>query len=1085
MPNLLESIKKKAQEGASRLLVSAEDFLQGTGEFLFPQEKPPPMEFRQGENLPVELGPATRAEQALREAQRTGRVVEEVQRQQGGAGRLIASGAEFARTVTSPTPREERERIERKGGLVEKGLLTLEDLGFATQGIPIAGVGLLGLSKVGKGITKAIKPAGKAIKKLEPLAQEARKYKSAEEFVKAQPTTPVRRFEYGSERFPAGAQDKFEPKGTYYGYHPSKGIVPGLPRGAKSVELSDIHFQNPLLIPFDNWKANLSKQFGKLRGEALSKKLIEVGYDGIITTVDGMPHEIVNLKGLTKSQLIDFYNQAVKVTKVAKGKKAEIINVERIGGGAKVQKNVEQFAQEASEELSAAVGKKLTHKEVRETAKISSMLRQAVSRETTKAQEGALCRSRQNMAALAKEKKVTKEFIDSVRIVKTQGASIARQLGALRMTADPEFGDIRSRIIKKLVDLGKSTDEILGAAKGVDFNDAEQAAKFFRTFQKATLTEIIDEYRYINLLSSPRTHLVNLFSNVLQVTALAPTTKLVSGITDIVASKLTGKAQQHYLAEVPAYAKGFINSLGEAIVGAKNVMTGKQLLARPDIERIPTLFKPLRPFRVIPQFLEANDVFFRTLAKGGELEALAVKYAKQGKKVNRARLESQAEEKAAYWIFRQALDPSNKTGQGALLSSIDQATSAVYNLRKVPGVKWFVPFVQTPMNILKQGVEFSPLGVLTMLKSEQKIEQLSKAIIGSTVMAGAGWLALHDRITWAAPRGKNERTAFFDAGMQAYSVKIGDKWVSYAKLGPLSYPLAMAAAIKWYTDDNPSSVTESSTEKAIKVFSGIGEFISDQSYLEGIGKLVDFFQRGDTGTNIEDVVSGAVTQLVPLSSLQRWVTQIIDPIYRKPDSKEFVERIIQNIKKGIPGLSSQLPAYETLEGEPSKRQFPLLNAFSPVSVSKESPEKKDILLELRDISRIKAVSGVEKEELDIEAERIYEELKGLSKTEAIKRLIPLQKENPQLVKKIRSLRTADIKDYTAIEQQMVNLGVENGDRAQYIYSKIMELPSKEAKNTYMRELIEKKIITKDVYGQLKQIIASQRERRPRTLQPGQ
>ena len=124
-------------------------------------------------------------------------------------------------------------------------------------------------------------------KDLQPLAQEARK------------GIPVRRFEYGEARFPAGAQDKFEPKGTYYAFHPSKDIIPELPRGAKSVKLSDVKFENPLIVPFENWKANVSKQFDGLKGESLSREIGKT-YDGIITVVDGKPHEIVSLKGFAK-----------------------------------------------------------------------------------------------------------------------------------------------------------------------------------------------------------------------------------------------------------------------------------------------------------------------------------------------------------------------------------------------------------------------------------------------------------------------------------------------------------------------------------------------------------------------------------------------------------------------------------------------------------------------------------------------------------------------------------------------------------------------------------------------------------------
>ena len=102
-------------------------------------------------------------------------------------------------------------------------------------------------------------------------------------------------------------------------------------------------------------------------------------------------------------------------------------------------------------------------------------------------------------------------------------------------------------------------------------------------------------------------------------------------------------------------------------------------------------------------------------------------------------------------VFRKALDISNKKGQGVLLSKIDALTNVAYKFREVPGVKWFIPFVQTPMNILKQGIEYSPLGISTLPGAANKIEQFGKTLVGTTVFAGSGWLALKDLTTWATP----------------------------------------------------------------------------------------------------------------------------------------------------------------------------------------------------------------------------------------------------------------------------------------------------------------------------------------------
>jgi len=101
------------------------------------------------------------------------------------------------------------------------------------------------------------------------------------------------------------------------------------------------------------------------------------------------------------------------------------------------------------------------------------------------------------------------------------------------------------------------------------------------------------------------------------------------------------------------------------------------------------------------------------------------------------------------------------------------------------------------MNILKQGIEYSPLGITTLPGAANKTEQLAKSMVGSSVLLGASWLAMNGRTTWATPTSPKEKEAFYASGRQPYSIKIGDNWVSYSKLGPLAYPIAMASSFQW------------------------------------------------------------------------------------------------------------------------------------------------------------------------------------------------------------------------------------------------------------------------------------------------
>lgn len=611
-----------------------------------------------------------------------------------------------------------------------------------------------------------------------------------------------------------------------------------------------------------------------------------------------------------------------------KDKKAtEAINTRNFAISDKGKANLKETVEAIKPELEKVKGGVLKNEEVVDAAKASKILSREVNPEATKKATAAVTRLRQEVAAGAEGKGLTKDFIENLKVLKSYSADAGRKLQAFNIKASPETS-IKESIIADLVGLGKKSDDLIKAAKGVDFDNPKQVSKFYRQFVKPSLGEVLDEYRYINLLSSPQTHIVNAFSNLIQGTVLNPATKLYTGAIDSIGSTLTGKQRTAYMREVPAYSKGFINSMGEAFKEASEVMKGNKFVERPDINRLST--GKLGPGEYVMRALEAGDVFFRKMIKGGEMEALAYKASRSGKKIPKSVMEKQAADAAEYFVFRKAPDPTNKTGQGAVLSGIDKATEAVYKFRNVPGVKWVIPFVQTPMNILKQGLEYSPLGVSTMVGNTNKTQQLAKALIGSTVLAGAATL----ESTWDAPTSKNEKEEFYASGRKPYSVKIGDNWVSYSKLGPLAYPMAMAAAVKWYFENDPKATSTDSIDKTTKLLGGIAGFFSDQSYLSGIGDLVDVAKGEDYA--IKGMLANFGKQLVPLTSLQGWVARQLDPIYRQPKT------LMDQLKTGIPGLSKSVDSYKDPLGNDSVRQNNTFNSWSPVNVNPANQQFEDI-----------------------------------------------------------------------------------------------------------------------------------------------
>ena len=422
------------------------------------------------------------------------------------------------------------------------------------------------------------------------------------------------------------------------------------------------------------------------------------------------------------------------------------------------------------------------------------------------------------------------------------------------------------------------------------------------------VSEIFDAYRYQNMLSSPLSQMRNIYSNTIQASITRPTTLATEVVVDWAKSILTGKDRAVYAKQIPQYYKGLFNSFPNATEAFKQVWSGKQALLQPDLRNIRTNQLP-KGLTVTTRFMEGMDRFGQTLVASGEYASR--KAAGASDEVARA----SAEKMAQYSLFRQGLDPANKSGQGRVLSAIDGFTKGITDLgKRVPPLRWFVPFIQTPMNIAKQMVEYSPAGLTTLVGAGNKSEQLSKAMIGSVATAIGATFALQGRTTWEAPKDPKQKELFYASGKKPYSILVGDKWVPMWYAGPVAYALALPAAVKYYQTDSPTALTDDQMDKLGRAALGGLKYWVNQTSLKGMGDFVRFAE-GDDDYSLGRIAGSVVGQTVPLTALQRYVANIVDPIYRKSKGA------VQSIQSGIPGLSKSLEPYTNPLGEPSKRNI--------------------------------------------------------------------------------------------------------------------------------------------------------------------
>jgi len=101
-----------------------------------------------------------------------------------------------------------------------------------------------------------------------------------------------------------------------------------------------------------------------------------------------------------------------------------------------------------------------------------------------------------------------------------------------------------------------------------------------------------------------------------------------------------------------------------------------------------------------------------------------------------------------------------------------------------PWVAPVIPFVKTPINIMKDALSYTPLGIFSKgLPNDVKI---ARTAIGASIAVGMSQLVGSKQITGSYPKDADKRNAMIAAGIPEYSMRIGDTWYSYARVEPLA-----------------------------------------------------------------------------------------------------------------------------------------------------------------------------------------------------------------------------------------------------------------------------------------------------------
>lgn len=631
-------------------------------------------------------------------------------------------------------------------------------------------------------------------------------------------------------------------------------------------------------------------------------------------------------------------------------------NVNRLNVKPEIKQAVKTAVEQSKPEIEKVVGKTLTNKEAIDLSnRTAKVLHNAVPRQQTLEWEAAMLKSRQILADEAQNGTVTPEFLDALMTVKSQGTDIARKLQSLSIGADAQTVTAKQVMLEAVLKQTDKVDEVLKAANGVDFNDFQKASEFYRKFIAPTREEWIDTLRYNAMLSSPNTHFNNIFSNIQGTGIVAPIEKTLTGTFDWMRSTVTGKDRKYLAGEGVEYAKGYYSNLGNAAKRFGDVMKGKVMGEYPELRDIPLSAGGKGKFKEaalkLPQrLLEAADQFFTTLTSEGSKRSLEYR-ASKGVKVTD--IAGKAGKEAEKRLFRAGFGQAD---EGPLLRSIEFIPEKIMEAKASTNpviratAKLSFPFVRIAVNLFKQGLEYSPAGVATIPGAKEKLPQFTKAFMGTMVGLGAAMLASSDRITWAKPTSEKQRGLWDKGGMQEYSVKIGDKWVSYSKLHPvLAFNLATVAGVKQALDNQ--KIDDGTAETMLTSLGNVMRFYADQSYVKNIGDFISATEQGASG--MPKLAANYAQQFVPYRAFMGWLARTLDPVQRTatPDAG-VLQKQMEYFFMQIPGLRQTLPEKTDIEGNPIENKNRFINAVSPAKVSTSNPDYENAYRIQKNIPKI-------------------------------------------------------------------------------------------------------------------------------------
>ena len=473
----------------------------------------------------------------------------------------------------------------------------------------------------------------------------------------------------------------------------------------------------------------------------------------------------------------------------------------------------------------------------------------------------------------------------------------------LRSLAEGPFGPGHMQdVAKRIVDMDK-----LGADPGT-------VNKFAVDATKPRFRDKLVELYYNSILSGPATHVVNVVSNTMTALGQLPE-HAIAATLGAPRALLKGGDDRVLFSELGARSLGLLQGTKEGLrQAARTFATGHPSDMATKVEAQETnAISGLKGsiIRTPTRLLSAEDDLFKAMARRMELTGLAVRKAAseglsgEARKARVADLIANPSDEmlAKAFDYGRYLTFQRPLAHGSLSQGISAAT------QRVPLLKLILPFVRTPVNILKFSAERSPVAPLLkdwradfLAGGARRDLAIAKTAVGSGVMALTMQMVADGNVTGGGPADRNIAATMRANGWQPYSVKVGGKYYSYSRLDPYATTLGIAADFA----DLQSHMTQAEQDNvALLLLASTMKNLADKTWFSGVVDVTQALSDSERYANAyirNRVASIAVPALVGQTA------RALDP------GQKQAQTILDAIRARVPGLSRSVPNRQDVWG---------------------------------------------------------------------------------------------------------------------------------------------------------------------------